>query len=311
MRNTFLYKRKAWMIRAAIALITCHLSLIASQAQSSKQIGSGSLSQSSIQIGFGSTNILDTYLSQEKFKGEGMTFLSLSERRGVNIIETQDGDGKPLIIPRRWSTILQNQVHLSLTEDRDENKSMMEGTYNLFVGRYRSLIGATSEKFHVQAGALANATLGFLYNTRNGNNPAQARIGLQLMPSVVGTWHFQLFRGKSLGGCSLSRTRIFSDVGKASLRYELDVPLVGVAFSPNYGQSYYEIFAKDNYDHNVVPTTFVSAPNFRQQLTLSCHVSHRLTLQLGYLGDYQQLQVNNIKQHVYAHRLMIGVAKGL
>ena len=299
MRNTILYKHKVWMIRAAVALITCHLSLITS------------LAQSSMQIGFGSTDILDTYLSQEKFKGDGMTFLSLSERRGVNIIETQDGDGKPLIIPRRWSTIVQNHEHLSLAEDRDENKSMMEGSYNLFVGRYRSFIGAPSEKFHVQAGALANATLGFLYNTRNGNNPAQARIGLQLMPSAVGTWHFRLFRGKSLGGCSLSSTRIYSETGKASLRYELDMPLVGVAFSPNYGQSYYEIFAKDNYDHNVVPTTFVSAPTFRQQLTLSCCVRRRLILQLGYLGDYQQLQVNNLKQHVYAHRLMIGVAKGL
>ena len=268
-----------------MALIAFHLSLVAS------------LAQSSMQIGFGSTDILDTYLSQEKFKGEGMTFLTLSERRGVNIIETQDGDGKPLMIPRRWSTIVQNQVHLSLTEDRDENKSMMEGTYNLYVGRYRSLIGAPSEKFHVQAGALANATLGFLYNTRNGNNPAQARIGLQLMPSAVGTWNFRLFRGKSLG--------------KASLRYELDVPLVGVAFSPNYGQSYYEIFAKDNYDHNVVPTTFVSAPTFRQQLTLSCRVSRRLILQLGYLGDYQQLQVNNLKQHVYSNNVMVGFAKTL
>ena len=263
-----------------------------------------------MQIGFGPTDILDTYLSQEKFKGDGMTFLTLNERRGVRITEQRDGDGEPLMIPSRWSTIVQSQVHLSLAEDRDENKSMMEGTYNLYVGRYRSLIGAPSEQFHVQAGALANATLGFLYNTRNGNNPAQARIGLQLMPSAVATWNFRLFRGKSSDG-SLSKTRIYSDTGKASLRYELDVPLVGVAFSPNYGQSYYEIFAKDNYDHNVVPTTFISAPTFRQQLTLSCRVSRRLILQLGYLGDYQQLQVNNLKQHVYSNNVMVGFSKTL
>jgi len=284
-----IHRSNKWLMRAALALVVYHLLPITSSAQSYWQIGSGP------------TEVLDTYLSQEKFRGDGMTFLMASERRGVKTIATQDGDGKPLLMPLRWSTIVQNQLSLSVTEDRDDNKSMMEGTYNLFVGRYRSFIGAPSATFHVQAGGLANVGLGFLYNTRNGNNPAQARIGLQLMPSGVATWRFRLFSTKSAT----------SDTGKASLRYELDVPLAGVVFSPNYGQSYYEIFAKDNYDHNIVPTTFVSAPNFRQQLTLSCHVSRRLTLQLGYLGDYQQLQVNNIKQHVYAHRMMIGIAKGL
>lgn len=301
MKRKYGNNSKTWLMRTTLTLIACHLSLVVSLAQSTKQTGLGSLAQSSMQIGFGPTDVLDTYLSQEKFKGEGITIFTLSERRGIEIIETQDGDGQPVIFPRKWSTIVQNQVNLSMSEDRDANKSMMEGTYNFYIGRYRSLIGAPSEKFHVQAGALANATLGFLYNTRNGNNPVQARVGLQLMPSAVGTWKFRMFKVKDSA----------SNIGKASLRYELDVPLVGVAFSPNYGQSYYEIFTKDNYDHNVVPTTFVSEPTFRQQLTLSCRVNRRLTLQLGYLGDYQQLQVNNLKQHVYSHRLMIGVAKGL
>ena len=289
MKKFFCSRNKTWMMRASLALVTFHLSLITSLAQSFVQVGSGT------------TDILDTYLSQEKFKGDGMTILTLSEHRGVRTHEMQDGDGNPVMMPCRWSTIVQNQVNMSLSEDRDENKSMMEGTYNLLVGRYRSLVGAQSETFHIQAGALANATLGCLYNTRNGNNPVQARIGLQLMPSGIATWHFRLFKSKNAS----------NGTGRASLRYEIDVPLVGLAFSPNYGQSYYEIFAKDNYDHNIVPTTVVSAPYFRQQFTFSCAVSRRLTLQLGYLGDYQQLQVNNLKQHVYAHRLMIGVAKGL
>ena len=66
-----------------------------------------------------------------------------------------------------------------------------------------------------------------------------------------------------------------------------------------------------NYDHNIVPTTFISAPTMRQLFTIDWHTGKKWDLRVGYLGNYQQAQVNNLKQHIYTHRVLVGIARGL
>ena len=77
---------------------------------------------------------------------------------------------------------------------------------------------------------------------------------------------------------------------------------------PNYGQSYYEIFSRGNYEHNAVVTTPFNAPCMRHMLTLDARI-WGCTVRIGYLGDIQQVEANHLKQHVYTHSLIIGWVK--
>ena len=239
----------------------------------------GALAQTDIkntyQIGFGKTEVLDTYLSQEKFKGQGITLMATSERR------------KP---DSRWSTLMEHELYFTSAKDRTETVSELAGEYMLLTGRFHQW---TFGRWDLQAGGMGTLNLGFIYNTSNSNNPAQGRLSLNVMPSGIVSYHFPLWKRQW------------------TAHYELNLPLAGVMFSPNYGQSYYEIFSLGNYDHNIVPTTFISTPSLRHQLTVDCAVSSRLTLRVGYLGNYQQAEVNNLKSHIYNHRFMIGVVRTL
>lgn len=236
---------------------------------------SGRITTSAQTIGIGQTRLLDTYLTPEHFKGTGLTFLSTVERHRPG---------------RRWSTVMQHEANVSKLHDRADTSSELEGSYHFFWGKYRrwTLLG---DRLLLQAGAMGNATVGVIYNTANGNNPAQARFSLNAVPSLRAAWRFRLWN-RPVSAC-----------------YELDLPLVGLMFTPNYGQSYYEIFSRGNYDRNIVPTTFVSTPTFRQQLMLDVYAGRGVTLRAGYLGNYQQADVNHLKQHVYNHRFMIGVVR--
>ena len=227
-------------------------------------------------VGIGHVNQLDTYLSPSEYTGSELRYVS----------HTLRDNGTPILRE------IIHQAHLSYTHNASEKNNNIGGLYN-----FQYNLHYTFGKWAVGNGTLAatvgggiDANLGFLYNMRNGNNPAQAYLNVNLSPSASAAYTFRLW-GKPF-----------------QVRYEVQAPLVGLMFSPNFGQSYYEIFSKGDYDHNIVPTTFVSAPSLRQMLTLDFTL-HHTTLRLGYLGDFQQARVNGLKYHTWSNLLVVGIVR--
>lgn len=225
-------------------------------------------------IGWGYVDMLDTYLSPERYKGWQVNYLSHTTH------ERED---------HRISTLSVQQGSFAHADNRSGNANEMQAMYH-FAYAWHYNWHFMNRHLNVKAGGMLNTHLGMLYNARNSNNPMQAKVGLNVAPSVMVSYRFSI-KNKPL-----------------TVRYEADAPLLGMMFSPNYGQSYYEIFSEGNYDHNVVVTHPINALSLRQMLTLDFSL-YKTTFRIGYLGDYQQAHVNHLRYHTYSHVLVLGLVK--
>ena len=248
------------------------------------------LKTNAMMIGVGATNLLDTYLSPEKYRGLDVRFLSHTRREKDSTV---------------WINQFQHEGNVAYADNRSGNGGEMAGGYTFRYSLLRKWnVNLWSHPLQLIAGGTAAGNIGIIYNTRNGNNPANARLSLHIEPTVG--FDYPIGRPSSKRGIAFRP----GDAARypVVLHYEASAPLFGLMFSPNYGQSYYEIFNRGNYDHNCVPTTIGSTPSLRQMLTIDFRLA-RTTWRIGYLGTIEQSQVNNIKTHIYTHSLMIGIVK--
>lgn len=140
------------------------------------------------------------------------------------------------------------------------------------------------------AGASVHAMGGFIYCTRVSNNPASAKVDLDLNLSAQAIYNFQI-RNYPL-----------------TLRYQAEIPFIGILFSPHYGQSYYEIFDRGNKSGIVPFTSFHNKLAMKNYLTVDFPVG-KFTFRAGYLNSLYYLDVNQIQSHIISHSFVIGFVK--
>lgn len=245
---------------------------IPTQAQTKDVAPQGPLINRAVSYGIGYANIFDTYLSPQEYKGIDFRVL----RESFRMTKWFDGN-----------VSMQNllQANISYTHNRADNNNTLSGLLNWNIGLHYQF--RLNPKFKILAGALLDTNLGFVYNLRNGNNPASAKLYTNLAPSALAIW----------------RTKIKNY--PLILRYQVNVPLIGFMFSPHYGQSYYEIFSVGNDSGVVRFTSLHNQPALRQFFTVDLPI-RSTTMRLSYICDIQQSKVNQIKTHSYTHNFMVG-----
>ena len=128
--------------------------------------------------------------------------------------------------------------------------------------------------------------MGFVYNTRNGNNPATGKAHLNLSLSAIANYKLQV-RSQPV-----------------NFRYQLNLPFVGAMYSPQFGQSYYEIGLgfTDNLVHLASFHNYFSARNI-----LSAEIPlNKLNLILSYHYSFYETRINNLDTQLITNTFYIG-----
>lgn len=215
----------------------------------------------------GSSNMYDTYLSPLTYTGYSLRMMDERMR------DTYWFDGR-----------FRKQQIIDIEFASGKNPAGNSREYWL-LGRYQ--IGGhylfyKNAGLSLSAGGFWDISIGGLYNERNGNNPATGRIYSNLNVSGMASYSWK----------------------KYTIRWQVDMPFVGMLFSPRYGESYYEI----SLGNTVGLINFASLHNqrsLRNLVTIDVPFSSYI-VRVGYLGSWYQTKIHSIQTHHYTHSFVIG-----
>lgn len=239
------------------------------------QTATDSIRCHSFMLGVGSSHQLDTYLSPQNYDGFQVSLLRETLRMTRLV-------GRRISFQSLWQGTFSRTANVSGTATDWGGHIGYDALWHYNWTPVRGL--------RLMAGGAVGADAGFLYNSRGGNNPAQGRLGVDLSASVMAIYRFCLW-GQDL-----------------ALRYQANMPLVGVMFSPQFGQSYYEI-GEGYTNGNVCFSQPGNAFSLWQQFTLDIPLGRKMVIRAGYLCDIRQSHVNGIKMHDRSHSFMIGFVR--
>lgn len=228
-------------------------------------------------LGVAGINNLDTYLSGYDYTGGAICL------QHENFRDARTGN---------YSWKYQTQLYGTLGYATQSNKGEIAALASYNWGGYHPF--AIGNRLRLLAGVQIQLEGGALYIPGNGNSPVAAKMRTAVAASGMAIYHFPVKNSEW------------------TARVQLDIPLAGVMFAPEYGQSYYEIFGLGHTAGIISFTHPLNCPSWRQSLSIDIPLRwrhHSTTLRVAYTGDIFQSDINDIRCHIYRHFFGIGFAK--
>lgn len=228
------------------------------------------LSAYSVEIG--SAHIAETYLSPLKYSGIGFAF-NYERMQAMRFN------------PENFVMQLQARLDLQSTRNPARNATMERLALDVRWGmthRWR-----VARDWTVYAGGSTGIEAGVLYNARNSNNPA----------ALKASWTVNAL-GAVAYGTRLKKVPL-------CLRYQAELPLTGMFFSPQYGELYYEIYLGNHSGllRGAWPGNYFGLNN----LLTADFCFGGTTLRLGYRLNVQSVKASDIVTRRIEHYAVVGV----
>ena len=222
-------------------------------------------------------NNLDTYLSGYNHTGRGLYYSNEKFR------DARTGDYR-----WKYQTLFTANTGITTLHDNTQLSGMINYSWS---GFHPFKINS---RLQLLAGAQIQIGGGALYIPTNGNNLVSVKLRTALAATGAAIYH------------------IPTEQGDYVLRAQADVPIAGVMFAPEFGQSYYEIFGLQHYSRPISFSHPLNSPSVRGIFSVDIPVALHLfntTIRLTYTADIFQSDINHIRTHLYSHAFTVGVVK--
>jgi len=216
------------------------------------------LSNKAVSVGIGSQKVHDSYLSPLLYKGSEFTVMS--ERLKYFSLRSDN-----------YSWYSELNFQLGLLDNPAQSATMIPFVLRYFWGTHYHI--RPTQNVNILAGAIVNMDLGGRFLMQNQNNPYSLDANANLWISAMGYYHLHLWK----------RTFTF--------REHFAMPFAGLMFSPNYMQTYYEIFVLGATENTIRATSFGNRLAWRNKISVDVPVSF-CTFRLGFLAERTVTEVN-------------------